>query len=495
MNRVKAFVDSFIPENLPKKKRLELKDELECHILDKADFYKEIGYSLEDSIEKAIEDFGTKDEMRTQIYNEFEELYYERSWFGIIAFAIVSLMNFLCFPLGLWVMSADYNRDPDPISIFVSFCMIFLVLFIVTFARIKKFRKTLISIGVANLLIAVTLLWSFYPQMASFGISYNLVYLIDRFTPISFGDMLTVGGEGTFAMMFYIGFLVIPSVYCFVEAFRIKRGLAKEIQKPWIKTGAFTAIFYAVAIITSLMYPAAEKYIDDYPVWFNEYSSFICEETEDIFEEIRVGNSYEYASEILASRGYTTVEGYEKTLDKLTLKQFRNDIDNLAFADGYEIWFNSNEIPRGNGFVGIMSKNGVVTGVAIGNMSGKIYDENYGGFGMFNSDFLVNISLLTEYLETVEKGDSEQEIMENFVGLGTLGSVYCKRFITENGVEKHYYRVYSRGPINPDISTDYYKEVSRYTELYFENGILTEGTLYWRDYVGDGYEVSKQTLA
>mgnify|MGYP003298839072 CR=1 FL=1 len=40
MNRVKAFVDSFIPENLPKKKRLELKDELECHILDKADFDK-----------------------------------------------------------------------------------------------------------------------------------------------------------------------------------------------------------------------------------------------------------------------------------------------------------------------------------------------------------------------------------------------------------------------------------------------------------------------
>ena len=85
--------------------------------------------------------------------------------------------------------------------------------------------------------------------------------------------------------------------------------------------------------------------------------------------------------------------------------------------------------------------------------------------------------------------------MENFAGFGTLGEVYSKRFITENGVEKHYYRVYSCGPINPDISTDYYKEVSRYTELYFENGILTEGTLYWRDYIGDGYEVSTQTLA
>lgn len=495
MNRVKAFVDSFVPENLPKKKRLELKEELECHIFDKVDFYKEIGYTLEDSIEKALEDFGTKDETRSHIYNEFEELYYERSWFGIIAFAIVSLINFLCLPLDLWVMSADYNRDPDPISVFIGFCMIFLVLFMIAFARIKKLRKTLISIGVANLLIAVTLICAFYPQMASFGIGYNLIYLIDRFTPISLGDMLTGGYEGVFVMAFYFGFLVIPSVYCFAEAFRIKSGFAKEIKKPWLKTSIFTVIFYSVAIITSLLYPAADKYIEDYPVWFNEYNSYICEETEGIFEEIRVGNSYEDAAEILASYGYISVDEYEKTLDKLTLKQFRNDIDNLSFADGYEIWFNKNKVPQGNGFVGIMSKNGVVTGIAIGNISDKMYDENHADFGMYNSDFLVNINLLTEFLESVEKGDSEQEIMENFAGFGTLGEVYGKRFTTENGVEKHYYRIYSYGSMKPGVVTGVHKDNSWYTELYFENGILTKGTLYWRDYIGDGYEVSTQALS
>lgn len=493
MNRVKTFVDSFVPENLPKKKRFELKEELECHIMDKADFYKEIGYSLEESIEKAIEDFGTKDETRSHIYNEFEELYYERSYFGIIAFVLVSLINFLCFPLDLWVMSADYNRDPDPISIFVGFCMIFLVLIMIAFARIKKFRKTLISIGVANLLIAASLLFTLYPQMASFGIGYNLIYLIDRFTPISLGDMITGGTEGVFIMVFYFGFLVLPSVYCFVEALKIKRGSAKAISKPWLKTAVFAAIFYVIAIITSLLYPAAEKYIDDYPVWFNEYNSFICEETEEIFAEIRVGNSYEDASEILASNGYTTVEGYEKTLDKLTLKQFRNDIDNLAFADGYEIWFNSNDIPRGNGFVGIMSENGVVTGVAIGHMSPRIYDEKI-GFGMWYGEFTTDITALNEYLETLEKGAAESEVMAQFSGSGTLGDVYCKRFNVENGKEIHYYRVYSYGALNPDVSTGADKDISRYTELYFENGILISGKHYWRDYISGGYELNSQII-
>ena len=39
------FVDNFIPKNLSKKQKAKLKDELICHILDKKDYYEEIGYS------------------------------------------------------------------------------------------------------------------------------------------------------------------------------------------------------------------------------------------------------------------------------------------------------------------------------------------------------------------------------------------------------------------------------------------------------------------
>ena len=143
MSRITEFVDSFIPDNLPKSRKAILKSELTNHILDKAEYYMEIGYTEADSTEKAIEDFGTDKEMKDFIFGEFEELYCERDILGVLAFVFVWAMNILCFPLDLWVTSADYNRDTDPFSAFCSFVMIFCVLLIIIFARIKKYRKTL----------------------------------------------------------------------------------------------------------------------------------------------------------------------------------------------------------------------------------------------------------------------------------------------------------------------------------------------------------------
>ena len=57
MNRITDFVDGFIPDNIPKKEATLIRAELTCHIMDKADFYKDIGYNDMESIDKAIADF------------------------------------------------------------------------------------------------------------------------------------------------------------------------------------------------------------------------------------------------------------------------------------------------------------------------------------------------------------------------------------------------------------------------------------------------------
>ena len=44
MNKISIFIDEFIPKNISKKRRLLLTNELENHLLDKSNFYKEIGY-------------------------------------------------------------------------------------------------------------------------------------------------------------------------------------------------------------------------------------------------------------------------------------------------------------------------------------------------------------------------------------------------------------------------------------------------------------------
>ena len=99
MNRINNFVDSFIPKNLQKKKAKALKEELTCHLLDKADHYKDIGYEMSISIDKAIEEFGTDEDMKNYIRGEFEELYHERTIWGILAGIFIWGLNILCLHL------------------------------------------------------------------------------------------------------------------------------------------------------------------------------------------------------------------------------------------------------------------------------------------------------------------------------------------------------------------------------------------------------------
>lgn len=488
MNRITEFVDSFIPKNISKKKSAILKDELTCHIMDKVDFYKEIGYDESESVNKAIEDFGTDEADKKFIFNEFEELYSEKSVLGILAFVIIALMNFMCYPLDLWVTSADFNRDPDSLSSFISFSMIFVVLIMIAFARIKKYRKTLISIGVINTIIAVTLLMSFYPQMAAYTMGFNIVYLIDNFTPFCIGHISAI--EDIFGMLFWFGFLIVPSLYCFIEAFRIKRGRAKEIKNPKKKVAIFSGIFLAIAIASALLYPVSEKYIDDYPVWFRESNNYISDETSQIYNEISIYDKYSETDNHLSFAGYVPVEQYGNTLDRVRKKQFNKNLEKFDFAEGYEIWFKPDEKIQGNGFVGIKQENGIITGKAIGNLEENMY-MGTGNFGYWN-DSEDDMFTMLDYFGSLKKGDAEVEVMSRFGS--EFGFVYAKRNTLENGKEINYYRIHCYGLVDPDAKKDIDRDDDRYIELTFENGVLVKGTMYDKVKLENGSEVKTENI-
>ncbi len=491
MNRITEFVDSFIPKNISKKKASILKEELTCHIIDKADFYKEIGYDDKESVNKAIEDFGTDEVDKKFIFNEFEELYSEKSIFGILAFVIIAVMNFICAPLDLWVTSADFNRDPDPLSAFISFSMIFVVLIMIVFARIKKYRKTLISIGIVNTLIAVTLLVSFYPQMAAFTLAYDIIYLVDNFTPFSIGHIIVMALDGIFAMVLWVGILLIPSLYCFIEAFRIKRGTAKKIKNPKKKIAIFSGVFFTIAITSSLLYPVSEKYVDDYPVWLDSYYNYISDESEKIYDEISIHDKYNEVDNHLSFAGYVTVEQYRDSLDRVTRKQFNQNLKEFNFAEGYEIWFRPDETAAGNGFVGIKQENGIITGKAIGNIEEKMYSEKNNNFGYSSYKLYHDMFAMFDYFRTLKKGDAEADVMSRFGS--EFGFIYAKRSSVEDGKEINYYRIYFHGITNPE-GKSYEKDDSRYIELTFENGKLLKGTMYDKVYLEKGSEVRTESI-
>ena len=101
--KISAFLTDVIPNEIPKRRRRKLVDELSCHIEDRADAFREIGYSDEDSVSKALEAFAETDETKKSISNSFDEMYHERTVWAFLAAIGLFLINLAAFPLDSWV--------------------------------------------------------------------------------------------------------------------------------------------------------------------------------------------------------------------------------------------------------------------------------------------------------------------------------------------------------------------------------------------------------
>lgn len=73
--RIEEFIKEYLPKNITKEKRYELRKELESHIYDRIDYYAEIGFSEEESLEKAIDDFGKEENIKNQIKNDLGNIH------------------------------------------------------------------------------------------------------------------------------------------------------------------------------------------------------------------------------------------------------------------------------------------------------------------------------------------------------------------------------------------------------------------------------------
>lgn len=477
ITKIKEYIDSVVPQNISLKKRKKLCDELLCHILDKIDFYKEIGYSEEQSTEKAIFDMGTDESTKNFLRDEFEEIYHERTWWAFIPAILIVLMNFLCFPLGTWTASFDYGGDPVPWKVAVSLFMIFIPLAFIRFANVKRYRKMLIGVGMGNLIVSLSLGWWFYPQAAMYAIEKNFIFAVAECTPfILKPDELEVW------VLFSIVLPAILFFYCIIQSLRIKKGIVGKSKSANKVTAILGGIYIIFSVFTVLLFPAGEDFCDNYPIWFDEYYYYISDESEMLFESIDEGDTYSDVRDGLIFLGYTTADEYEKTLHRVERKEFRKDIGRFDFEDGYEIWFKTEDRPGGNGFIGIKQKNGIITAKAVGNLEEKMHKDignflyaDY-NFGYTDIDFEHDIPGAADYFRSLKKGIPEEEIMNYFNDESCF--VYSKRFSSENNIQRHYYRIYLYGEVNMAEKNFFDRNEGRYIEFSFENGALQSGTLY-----------------
>ncbi len=106
--RIESYLDSVIPEKLSKRRQKLIREELRDHISDHIDFYTEIGYSEDESIQKALADMGDDGGVTAMVKKDFEKVYGEKNMdadFGVCAdcrnrlaalsFRIVSLRHII----------------------------------------------------------------------------------------------------------------------------------------------------------------------------------------------------------------------------------------------------------------------------------------------------------------------------------------------------------------------------------------------------------------
>ncbi|MCR5689110.1 MAG: hypothetical protein K6G71_02565 [Clostridiales bacterium] len=480
-DEIKGYLDALIPPNLPKQRRKELYDELYCHLLDRADRYEEIGWSKEESIQKAVEDVGTDQAVNQSISSEFEKLYHERTWWALIPAAVIMLMNIFCLPLDTWVASADYNDEPTPAKALVSFVMIFICAGFIFFARAKRYRKMLVGAAVANLIVGGFVYWCFYPQAALYAIENVSYLLIDSFTPF----VIPQYAEPWLFLFASIAGTVRSAIYCILAAILIKKDKARPVKNPRKKAVVSGVCFAAVTVCSCVLLPRAMAFTRDYPLWFDWY---VCstEESEALFSEIELNAPYADAAVILAEKGWHEISEYGNSLNKNERKKYYSQYRGFNFGDEYKVWFLPENHSGGNGFIFLKAdETGKIISKGTGNLHPLEFDKyGYLRYSPSNREY-DDMQKVTADFDSLKKGEAEIAVMNRFGA--EYGKVYSRfeSVIGEKYVDR--FTVYARGVTNPDAQS-YERTGECHIELTFSGGILSDGRMLKSEY-SDGKQV------
>lgn len=484
-DKIKSYIQSVLPVNLSDAKRQALYDELCCHILDRYEFYKEIGFSDEESTQKAIHDMGEDEETTDYIRNEFDELYFEKTWWAVLAFFGVLALNAIAMVLGVWVVAGDTLGSPSIWRTVVSFFMIALVFFGNWAANHFGCRKTLLAFGFAELIIAASFLFCLFPQPAFYSFFAAIFYCLDRFTPLVLYEYSSIFLE-TLCAFSGVVFLFIVSIFSFALSARQKRfGAPTDGVRLSTKIGAVVFLFLA-AISIFLLRPS-EEYFNDYPIWFDEISDSLNEDTAVLFDALSKMESYDEAKEYLNTYGYVCTEDYKNTLPQNDIKKFERNFKNIDFFFGeeYEVYFNPDKTMLGenydnysNAFLYLRkSDDGSLTGIGAGNGM-----QIYGQYGLtVFAQKKTDKRACLEAFEALRAGDSKQTVLKQS---SVFGEKYTEFLTKENGVVTEYYRFICDD--KPLADEGVYGDGPFLIEFYFKNGILTDATIHYRSYEESG---------
>lgn len=519
--KIKEYISALVPENLPEDRKRELVQELSAHLLDKADYYREIGYPKEESVDLALRDMGEDEETKMNIRAEFEELYKEKTWWAFAAGVLILVLNGFAAIAGLgmedgldsiltqlFLIVTTFGFGmlvPEYISIeseiakaAASFGLVFVLLIIILYARGKKYRKILTAVGVVSSVIAVfgcaIPLWSVY------SIWTNTEYLIEAATPFSFDGSTPALLEELYSYAAFV-FMPLCAIYCFVSARRIKNGSAGKFKSPKRLIAVFCSVYLVFAAGSVCLSSYTEKRLTEIN-YYRLYSSDTFDEIEGkcaiTYEKAIRAEDYEAAAEILRRDGYLPYDEYREKLGRTEKKALTNSAESTFGNYAQDMWLPNRSDFEVNDDIAF-SRNPELTRSIIFMREGEHGKTSFCAVGdltpfpdfdkmdeFYMSRYMTSVSgnCVAKFIpdfKGLKAGDSESEVLELLEKSGTVFSKLRRR---ENGKIRDAVKFYSEDLKLKNSSdghgSERYEDIGVYAELTFTDEKLEEGRMFCR---------------
>jgi len=481
---VEDYLSSIIPDKIADSTKAELREEIEGHIYDKAEFYMEIGYDEETAFKKAVAEMGEAEPVR----KEFESIYKDSTIIAYLTSIGVLACNFIAFIKGFAYFTVDTGDIPTAFYVFLSTLFSSVVLCIIFDARNKRLKKRLEAILFSTgLMLLFAMLTNAIFQPMFYGLGLNITYV----TEAVFGKQID-GIAGALAPVGAFFFLVLLVVFSLIK------------RRRTVNVKILSLVLAVFTVMNTFGYCLSyDKYIYFYDPLY-EPDTVYTEQIQkhyDCYETINSEMTFEQADKFLREKGYVSqIEyiDYAKKLDEEYGESF-------YYADALE---ETEEILKENlwGKQGSlycskeMAEEQLLDECIIisEDLSLKTYiiDDAYVYYAE-GYERLSDMQKITDCFLSFKKGDSKNSVDESIKdwGLRTF-----ERELTVDGkiITEYKFRIEAYEPI--DTFRRYfdggvpYEEIELDIYLRFENGALTDGTA---DYTNYGSEIgfTKETFA
>lgn len=339
--KIELFLKESCPPGLPFYRKSELKKELSSHIYDKADYFKSLGKSEEDSISEAVKAMGKPSDIRAS----FRKIYrFERLPAIIIFFAFAFITACSLF-LGFVSFSIEGTGDyPTVIHYFISSSYIGCIAFLYLYSYRKKNVFILFSVSTVLLLSFLTFFWSIgmiQSSLVGTAIILCSVFGVPEYDYCYFSAETVAMIAGFYGSLLLIFALLVTGVVLIAV---VLKKIYKPSLKPRVKKQKplwmYFAFIASVVILSSVLFSfAADEYefAEQNIIKDSFFGTVNPKKTAEAYNELSKNMSENECERLLRNYGFVKYEPEEEFIDNYRTDYFADDakvyiLDNSTYS-------------------------------------------------------------------------------------------------------------------------------------------------------------------